>query len=95
MIDNIDNKIVMLLKHRDSDYVKKYPELRAWICDTIGHCYSLESCMLLSNQKLNAYSANFFTAKTAVNRHYRDWGLDEVADIYNELCTIAEPYLEN
>lgn len=95
MIDNIDNKIVMLLKHRDSDYVKKYPELRAWICDTIGHCYSLESCMLLSNQKLNSYSANFFTAKVAVNRHYRDWGLDEVADIYNELCTIAEPYLKS
>jgi hypothetical protein len=36
----------------------------------------------------------FFTAKVAVNRHYRDWGLHEVADIYEELCAIAEPFMK-
>jgi len=51
--------------------------------------------MLIPNQKLNSYSSNFFSAKSSVNRHYRDWGLDEVADIYNELYKIAEPYLNS
>jgi hypothetical protein len=31
----------------------------------------------------------FFTAQYSVNRHFRDWNLDEVADIYNELRILA------
>lgn len=92
MIESIDKKIVILLNHRDSEYVKGYPELRGWVCDTIGHCYYLECC-ILTNQKLNSYSSQFFSAQSTVNRHYRDWALDEVADIYNELIEMAKPYL--
>jgi hypothetical protein len=35
----------------------------------------------------------FFVAKTAVNRIFRDSGLDEVADIYNDLLVIAKDYM--
>jgi hypothetical protein len=94
MFEKIDDKIATLLKYRDSDYVKKYPELQGSICDTIAHCYSLENCIATSG-KLNDYSNNYFSAKVAVNRHYRDWGLEEVADIYNELCLLASPYLKS
>ena len=93
MIEKIDLKIGILLKYRDTAEVIKSSELRASVCTLIEKAYFLES-IILSNKTFSEKSDNqFFTAKSAVNRHYRDWGLDKVGDIYNELCTIAESYL--
>jgi hypothetical protein len=88
MIEDIESKINRLTAVRNSNYVKSNSNLESWLCDTIAHCYSLESCILLSN-KLNSFSKNFFEANVSVNRFYREWGLDEVADIYNDLRKIA------
>jgi hypothetical protein len=94
LLNEIDKKILLLLQYRDSEYVLQHADVRGSICNVISHCYSLETCILLSDRKLNSYSNDFFVAKSAVNRHVRDSGLDEVADIYNELCEIAKPYME-
>jgi hypothetical protein len=95
MIETIDSKIKILLRYRDSDAVIKYSELRASICTLIEKAYFLQAIIILNKSFFEKSDNQFFTAKSAVNRHYRDWGLDEVADIYNELCTIAESYLQN
>jgi hypothetical protein len=93
MIDKIDYKIEILLKHRDAPSVIKSPELRASVCTLIEKAYFLEAVILSNRTFSEGIDNQFFTAKAAINRHFRDWGLDEVADIYNEVCEIAEPYL--
>jgi uncharacterized protein YaaR (DUF327 family) len=93
MIEEIDKKIKILLEFRDSEDVKKSKELRGWLCDTISHSYSLESAILFNN-KLKYSDSQFFKAQSAVSRHYVDWGLNEVADIYNELRIIALKYMD-
>ncbi len=95
MIDIIDLKIKKLLEIRDSEYVLKYTELRATICNVSEKAYLLE-VLILQNKKIKENEDDqFFIASAAVNRHFRDWGLDEVADIYNELRLIAKDYIYN
>lgn len=93
MIDKIDYKIEILLKYRDAPSVIKSPELRASVCTLIEKAYFLEAVILSKRTFSEGIGNQFFTAKVAINRHFRDWGLDEVADIYNGLCEIADPYL--
>ncbi len=93
MIQAIDNKINLLLKHRDAENVIKFPDLRASICTIIEKSYFLEYHILRNTKFFEDINNQFFTARSSVNRHFRDWGLEDVADIYNELCEIAEPYL--
>lgn len=90
----IEEKTIELLKIRDSNTLIENKELRGYICDTIGHFYLLESC-ILSSGVLNSYSSKFFTSDVAILRHYRDWNLDNVADIYQEVRFIALKYLSN
>ena len=93
MIEKIDLKIKVLLAYRDAIEVVTTPDLRASICTLIEKAYFLES-VILSNKTFSEKSdSQFFTAKATVNRHFRDWGMEEVADIYNELCEIAQAYL--
>ena len=95
MLKQIDNKILLLLKHRDSMDVMNDHKLRAMVCTVIEKAYFLESIMLLNTKFSESKDNQFFVAKSAVNRYFRDSGLDEVADIYNELSIIAEPYITN
>jgi|688.fasta_scaffold60837_1 hypothetical protein len=92
MINKIDNYIKTLIEIRDSEYVASNLNLKGWVCNAIAHCYHLECCFLI-NEKLNSHSENFFTANSAINRKFRDWGLDDVADIYNELRLLAKDYI--
>lgn len=94
MIENIDSKIKILLQFRDANEVVKNSYLRASICNFIEKAYFLEAIILLNKTFSEKTDDQFFTAKSAVNRHFRDWGLDQVADIYNELCVIAQPYIK-
>ncbi len=90
----IEEKISELLEIRDSKILFENKELKSWICDTIGHFYMLESC-ILSDSTLNIYSTNFFSSEVAILRHYRDWNLDNVADIYQDIRLISLKYLKN
>ena len=93
MLKEIDNKIIQLLKFRDSEEVTKDAKLRAMVCTVIEKAYFLESILLLQMSFSETKDNQFFVANAAVNRYFRDSGLDEVADIYNDLCKIAGPYL--
>lgn len=95
MLKEIDNKILLLLAHRDSIDVMNDDRLRAMVCTVIEKAYFLESIILLKTKFSESNDNQFFVAKSAVNRYFRDSGLDSVADIYIELCEIAEPYLES
>ena len=94
MIEDIDLKIAQLLKHRDKEDIKQNPKLRALICSVIEKAYFLQYIILSDKKFTEDSSDQFFSAKTSVNRYFRDSGIDEVADIYNELRSIAEPYLQ-
>jgi hypothetical protein len=93
MLKQIDQNISTLLKHRDSTQILNDDKLRAMICTVIEKAYFLESIILLKRTFTEKQDDQFFLAKTSVNRYFRDAGLDEVADIYNELQSLAEPYL--
>ena len=93
MLNEIDNKILILLEHRDSSEVINDNKLRALICTVIEKAYFLQSIILLDKRFSEKQDDQFFIAKAAVNRIFRDSGLDEVADVYNDLCLIAKPYL--
>jgi hypothetical protein len=90
MIEKIDSKIKVLLKYKDADEIVKLPELRVSVCTLIEKAYFLESLILL-NKPFSERSGNqFFTAQSAVKRHYKDWGLDEVADIYDDFALLPK-----
>lgn len=94
IIEKIDKNIATLLKHRDSEFVIQRPKLRATVCGVIEKCYFLQS-VILKNIRFSENSSDFFfMADSAVNRHFRDWGLDEIADIYNETRKIAVKYMD-
>jgi hypothetical protein len=93
MIEKIDLKISRLLKCRDSEEILQNPKLRGLICDVISRAYFLEYTILSHTTFTEHSDDKFFTANAAVNRIFRDYGLDEVADIYNELKEIAAPYM--
>lgn len=95
MIEEIDIKITRLLKCRDNEETLQYPKVRALICNVIEKAYFLEYIILSEKTFTESSDDKFFTAKAAVNRYFRDLGFSEVADIYNELYVIAEPYLRN
>jgi hypothetical protein len=95
MLKEIDNKILILLKYKDSVDTINDTRLRAMVCTVIEKAYFLESIILLDTKFSESKNDQFFVAKSAVNRYFRDSGLNEVANIYNELCVIAEPYLRN
>ncbi|MEO9023280.1 MAG: hypothetical protein ABI237_18545 [Ginsengibacter sp.] len=95
MLKEIDNKIEILHKFRDTEIALNSNDLRASICTVIEKAYFLESIVLLSKTFIEEPDNQFFTANSAVNRYFRDWGLDKVADIFNELCLIAKPYIAN
>ncbi|WP_264559122.1 hypothetical protein [Flavobacterium sp. N2270] len=93
MIEIIDLKIKKLIQLRDDDAVISNPDVRANICGVIEKAFLLEK-LILSNKKLKENNDNqFFTANSAVNRYFREWNLDEVADIYNELSDLAKEYI--
>lgn len=91
MVNKIDKYVIRLLEIRNFENLVENQNLRGRICDMIAHCYHLEYCVLL-NEKLNIDSERFFKAKYSVNRYLRDWGLDEAADIYNELRVLSKEY---
>jgi hypothetical protein len=93
LIIQIDNKILKLLKCRDSIEVLANPKLRATICNVISKAYYLQSIILLKTKFEEKQDDQFFSANTSVNRHFRDWGVDKVGDIYNELQNIAKDYI--
>lgn len=95
MLEEIDNKILILLKYRDSVEIINDTRLRAMVCTAIEKAYFLESIILLDTKFSESKDDQFYVAKSAVNRYFRDSGLNEVADIYNELCMIAERYLRD
>lgn len=95
MINEIDFRIMKLLEIRDSKYVMEFPELRASVCNVIEKAYFLESLVLKKKRIFENSENQFFTAQSAVNRHFRDWNLEEVADIYDELRLMAKDYIEN
>lgn len=94
MIEEIDKKVSILLRYRDQAFVVERPELRATICTMLEKCYFLQHTILLNRRFTETKNNYFFLANVAANRHYRDWGLDEVADIYNEMRTIAIKYMD-
>lgn len=94
LIEEIDTKIEVLLKYRDKEFIIEKTELRASICSIIEKCYFLQFTILMNRRFKENKDNYFFTANAAANRHYRDWGLDEVADIYNELRKIALIYMD-
>lgn len=91
MIDKIDIYIKRLLEIRNFENLTDDSNIKGWISNIIAHCYHLECCMMM-NIKLNVDSERFFKLKYSVNRYLRDWGLDEVADIYNELRVLSKEY---
>jgi len=93
MIEEIDLKIERLLKCRDRKNVINNPNLRALICVVIEKAYFLEYIVLSNKTFKENIDNQFFVAREAINRQFRDSGLDEVADIFNELHSIAQPYL--
>lgn len=93
MIEIIDKKIKRLLEIRDSKEIITNSELRATICGVIEKAYLLEKLILL-NKKINEPIDNqFYVSFSSVNRFFRDWNLDEVADIYIELHEISKNYI--
>ena len=93
MLREIDNKILTLLRYRDSKEVANNNKVRALICTVIEKAYFLQSIILLDKKFSEKQDDQFFISEAAANRIFRDYGLDEVADVYNELCQIAKPYL--
>ena len=94
MINKIDIYIKRLLEIRNLENLTDEPNLKGWISNVIAHCYHLECCIMM-NIKLNVDSERFFKAKYSVNRYLRDWGLDEVGDIYNELRVISKDFCQS
>lgn len=93
LFEEIDIKIEVLLKYRDEEFIIEKTELRASICALIEKCYFLQFTILM-NKRFKENVSYFFSAQHSANRHYRDWGLDEVADIYNDLRKIALIYMD-
>ena len=93
MIEIIDKKIKRLLEIRDSRAIRANSELRGTICGVIEKDYLQEKRILL-NKKINEPIDNqFYVSFSSVNRFFRDWNLDEVADIYIELHEISKNYI--
>ena len=94
MLNNIDIYIERLLDIRNMENLTDEPNIKGWISSMIAHFYHLECCMMM-NIKLNVDSERFFKAKYSVNRYLRDWGLDEIADIYNRVRVLSKEYLNS
>lgn len=96
MIEKIDIMIKRLLEYRDSELAIKNPKyLRSDICIIIEKAYFLEALILKDLRYFEPPDNQFFIAHASVNRQIRDWGLDEVADIYNELREMSKLYITN
>lgn len=95
MIELIDFKIKRLIEIRDSIEIINNPELRGYICGLIEKAYFLEKLILLNKLVEEPIDNQYFVSHSSVNRFFRDWNLDEVADIYNELYEIAKKYITN
>jgi len=94
LFEEIDKKIEVLLKYRDEEFIIEKTELRASICAIIEKCYFLQFTILMNRRFKENNDIYFFSAQHSANRHYRDWGLDEIADIYNDLRKIALIYMD-
>ena len=82
-IASVRSAIRSLLAIQNQDLHHADGESHDWIKEAITHASHLEDS-LIDDRPLDKRSVQFFTADSTVLKQLRDWGLDEVANIYSE-----------